>query len=1133
MADLDPINITVKGTEKVIKSMQQIQAEQLEVYQSMQKINQAKFNGLEKEINELKNVINQLRNEAEKGGESLRNIDKNVKFATFKTAAKSVSTELVNLGATAVATGQSASEAISSIGGSLAGVAANFGPVGIGISAVLTVVTPLVASLFELSEAEKAVAAATDEYSKEVANNTVIVNDSFDTLKDNTSTYIEKKEAIDELQKILPGYLDELNAEGTSLERLNELQKISITLVRKLALEKIFAAKIAEQQAKRLEAEIKAEARFAKIKRDRIADGKTEAEADAIVSNVRINGTTVAYSEYLDILEETTAAITDLEAAQKGLNDQLEKSLTPQEAAALAKLQKGADGRARAADAQPFKPVELFADNYQDQLAELKDLLSKGLLSVEDFDKAVVKLTFTRDKYLASLAKDKDKAAALLVERNKIEEEIIKIDQDFQKNALFAIKFQEGTANAAGLTGEAFKEALNEIRNIAGAAQQGLITSGEAIDKFRALSFFNQSKGLQDLVKEYDKADKQIAQKTANLAIVQKKINDESNATFIREKIKTDKELAEIDSERINIIENEAKRNAQLQIAADDARGQQAILTFEDTLRGFNEAYKQSIIDFQKTNEASYATILSSNSKFAKDIFTQNADGYIEINEQAVIDLATTLSAADQKILDDRLTAAENLNTQLYTKQLQYNRERKELAEKFIKDNDIILKKFQSSEIEANLKRNNRTIEDNRYYQKLNSDDLKTIIEERRKSGKEQTKEEVAFIQTRLEQQLQLEEDSYKLRLESETKFDKERLARLRIQASGSPEALAEIVKLEEDIARKELILQRETTEAKVKINNEFYSYVDDAEAKRLKKQKEDADEEKRLAAERVKNGVAIVQQLQGFGNLLLDVINQQSQNLIDSLNEDLNVLEQRQVDVLNNISTLEDELEGKRSGRREAVLQALEQQKQIDKEIAMQKIRLAQEIEKEEIKIRKREQAAAIANAIINGAIAQTNIWATVPKADFGVSTFVLAGISAATTAAQIALIAGQKFADGGFTGDGTFKDETGHKVAGVVHDGEWVAPKSMVNNPVTAPLISQLESFRQNGFASGGFTTPDMQGLSYSLNQNTSGRIEAMLASYAQTNIMLANRPVQVSVTEFQSTADTVNRRMVRSRI
>lgn len=66
--------------------------------------------------------------------------------------------------------------------------------------------------------------------------------------------------------------------------------------------------------------------------------------------------------------------------------------------------------------------------------------------------------------------------------------------------------------------------------------------------------------------------------------------------------------------------------------------------------------------------------------------------------------------------------------------------------------------------------------------------------------------------------------------------------------------------------------------------------------------------------------------------------------------------------------------------------------------------------------------------------------------------------------------------FASGGHTGAGiNFVDRTGQRVAGVVHENEWVAPRWMVESPRFAPVIHSLEVMRKTGravpFADGGF--------------------------------------------------------------
>lgn len=137
--------------------------------------------------------------------------------------------------------------------------------------------------------------------------------------------------------------------------------------------------------------------------------------------------------------------------------------------------------------------------------------------------------------------------------------------------------------------------------------------------------------------------------------------------------------------------------------------------------------------------------------------------------------------------------------------------------------------------------------------------------------------------------------------------------------------------------------------------------------------------------------------------------------------------------------------------------------------------------------------KALAIAEVGINLARELSNISVQASANPFNFLTFGAAGITqysiqavAATAKAafQTAAILRQKFAGGGFTGNGYYKDETGHKVAGVVHDGEWVAKKSFVNaNP---NLFRNLDAV-QKGYASGGFVTSDIERKSSNIDINT----------------------------------------------
>lgn len=128
------------------------------------------------------------------------------------------------------------------------------------------------------------------------------------------------------------------------------------------------------------------------------------------------------------------------------------------------------------------------------------------------------------------------------------------------------------------------------------------------------------------------------------------------------------------------------------------------------------------------------------------------------------------------------------------------------------------------------------------------------------------------------------------------------------------------------------------------------------------------------------------------------------------------------------------------------------------------QKAAIDKKYQKEQAALRAKqfraEQQAAIAQAIINGALAVTNILATTPKADFGVATFALLALNAVQTAAQVAVISSQKapkFAKGGWIGGKP------HSQGGTLIEAE--KDEFMVRKSVARQNKSFLEAFNKTG--------------------------------------------------------------------
>lgn len=132
----------------------------------------------------------------------------------------------------------------------------------------------------------------------------------------------------------------------------------------------------------------------------------------------------------------------------------------------------------------------------------------------------------------------------------------------------------------------------------------------------------------------------------------------------------------------------------------------------------------------------------------------------------------------------------------------------------------------------------------------------------------------------------------------------------------------------------------------------------------------------------------------------------------------------------------------------------------------------------------------ASINQALINGALAATNIWATTPKADFGLSTYIMLGLSAASTIASIASISAQEppqFATGirNFDGGTAVVGEAGQEL--IKEKDKWW----LTDGPTMANLAPGTDVYNAK-------ETAQMLGdtmykkINYSLNSSTAKQAE-----------------------------------------
>lgn len=135
-----------------------------------------------------------------------------------------------------------------------------------------------------------------------------------------------------------------------------------------------------------------------------------------------------------------------------------------------------------------------------------------------------------------------------------------------------------------------------------------------------------------------------------------------------------------------------------------------------------------------------------------------------------------------------------------------------------------------------------------------------------------------------------------------------------------------------------------------------------------------------------------------------------------DRIRDQLDFINSEISETVSNLSDLESDLEGKREGRRDALLRGIEVEKEREAELTKRKIALQEQLEAEERKQAQRRKEAAIAQALINGALAVTNIWANsaIPYPAQAIYGAVQTAAQVGITAFQVGAIQAQQFADG-----------------------------------------------------------------------------------------------------------------------
>lgn len=146
-----------------------------------------------------------------------------------------------------------------------------------------------------------------------------------------------------------------------------------------------------------------------------------------------------------------------------------------------------------------------------------------------------------------------------------------------------------------------------------------------------------------------------------------------------------------------------------------------------------------------------------------------------------------------------------------------------------------------------------------------------------------------------------------------------------------------------------------------------------------------------------------------------------------------------------------------------------------------------------------KKEQNAAVAMAVVNGALAITKTFAAYGFTPAGI---VAAAGQAIATIAEITVIKSQKPPEF-FVGGYTSKSGSNNTPVGIVHANEYVVPADGVNNPQVRSVLNTIEMARQagnlsrlnmrgimnasGGFKAGGYTSTGTQSPKFEQNNNS----------------------------------------------
>ena len=287
----------------------------------------------------------------------------------------------------------------------LTNLVGGFGVASIAINFLSDGVSKLIDSFFAVSLAQQSVDNASKAYAETVAKETAALDVNFAALNNTNLSLSQRKDALDALIQQFPEYFGGLDAEKATVQELQLAYEATTIAIKQKAIQTALAAERQKIVSKQVAAEIEFESKQLAFRNRLIAQGRTEAEADAIISRNLLEGRGVQVQKYLDIVEETAAAeralnelerkltanVTDgdkekVKAAEEAAKRRVKDEKAADEAAkkAAARRQKEADDRAKAKQAIADENAENerlkgTLAGLQKELAKINELLTSGV----------------------------------------------------------------------------------------------------------------------------------------------------------------------------------------------------------------------------------------------------------------------------------------------------------------------------------------------------------------------------------------------------------------------------------------------------------------------------------------------------------------------------------------------------------------------------------------------------------------------------------------------------------------------------------------------------------------------------------------------------------------------------------